>query len=95
MPREAVEFIRSRKGGGVYAAGGGCDNCTRGYRGRIAMHEILIPDDTFRRAVTRTANAAELRKAAIEQGMKPLFTRGMELAAEGVTSVEEVSRLAR
>jgi type II secretory ATPase GspE/PulE/Tfp pilus assembly ATPase PilB-like protein len=93
MPKEAVEFIRARGGARVYAPRG-CDDCRDGYRGRTAIYEILVPDDEFRRIVTASPDAAGLRGAAVASGMKTIFESGLEKAVEGVTSVEEVCRVA-
>ncbi len=92
MPKEAIEFIRSREAK-VYSPTG-CDECSGGYRGRLAIHEILIPDENFRKTLARTPDAASVRKAALDAGMRTMFETGLELAAKGITSVEEVCRVA-
>jgi len=51
-------------------------------------------DDAVRRAVTAGADKKDLRAAAIAAGMRPMLLDGLHLAAQGVTSVEEVLRVA-
>ena len=72
----------------------GCEHCLRsGYYGRTAIHEILIMDDRLRQLITDSVDLSALRQAAIEGGMKTLLTNGLEKAAQGITSVEEVLRV--
>ena len=88
-PKEAVEFIRSRDGKVFSPAG--CDECSgTGYRGRLAIHEILIPDENFRKVLARTPDTASVQAAALAAGMRTMFESGLELASRGLTSVEEV-----
>lgn len=93
LPKEAVEFIEDSKRAAFHAPGG-CDACKgTGYRGRTAIHEILIPDDRVKQAVAACADVAGIRSAALSAGMKPMLTGGLEKAAQGVTSIEEVLRV--
>jgi len=93
MPGQAVKFIRGRKGAKVYAPKG-CKECRCGYKGRIAIQEILVVDDRLRKAISASADPASLRAAAIAGGMKTMFDKGLAAAARGVTSIEEVCRVA-
>ncbi len=94
VPPAAAEFIRSRPEATFFASRG-CEECHGiGYRGRRAVHETLVPDDRLREAVASGADDAALRRAALAAGMKPMLLDGMEKAARGVTSVEEVCRVA-
>ncbi len=93
LPPEAADFIRGLKDATFYSAKG-CDTCrSTGYSGRTAVHEILLMNDAIRSAVSASAPHNELRKAALKSGMKPLLIRGIEKAAEGITSLEEVIRV--
>ena len=93
VPPAAAEFIRSHPEATFFDPKG-CEACHGiGYRGRRAIHEILVPDDGVREAVAAGADDAELRRAAIAAGMKPMLISGMEKAARGVTSVDEVCRV--
>jgi len=84
--------IESRPGDGmVFHKGLGCSACNQtGYKGRIAVHEILIFDQTFRDLVHNGASVTELRRRATEIGMVPLRSSAYELLNSGITSLEEV-----
>lgn len=76
--------------------GAGCMHCNgTGYRGRIAVHEIVAVDRSIRRMISRGAEAEEIEAYAREhQGMKSLREKGLELVREGVTTPEELLRIA-
>lgn len=76
--------------------GAGCMHCNgTGYRGRVAMHEIVAVDRSIRRMISRGAEAEEIEAYAREhQGMKSLREKGLELVREGVTTPEELLRIA-
>jgi len=93
IPPAAVEFIEKRPGA-TFCAPKGCDACKgMGYRGRTAIHEILIPDDRVRQAVAASADVATLRNAALASGMRPMLLGALERAARGLTSIQEVLRV--
>ncbi len=72
----------------------GCDACRgTGYRGRRAIHEILLPDEKVQQAVMGGSLEA-IRQAARENGMANLFEDGLRYAAAGITSLAEVARAA-
>jgi type IV pilus assembly protein PilB len=72
----------------------GCQACSRtGYRGRIAIHELLIVTEEIERAVIAGASVEELHRIATEQGTVPLRHDGLRKAALGLTSLEEVIRV--
>lgn len=71
------------------SAGGG------GYHGRSAITELLIMNDEMRSLLMRQASAAELEIAAQRNGLITLFDDGLRQALAGVTSLEEVLRVAR
>ena len=73
--------------------GKGCQRCSNtGYKGRIALYEILTMHDAVRECILQGASAAELKKTAIEQGMLTLRASALNLLKRGVTTVEEVLR---
>ncbi|CAI6040953.1 GspE/PulE family protein [Cohnella sp. JJ-181] len=85
------------KGRGLSAdklyVGKGCGNCNKtGYRGRVAIHEVLIMNDGLRRMVTENATVEELRAAAAEQGMIGLMDDGFAKVLGGITTLQEVIR---
>jgi len=94
IPPAAIEFIQKRPDAAFYAPKG-CEACKgMGYRGRTAIHEILVPDDRVREAVAASADLAGLRNAALAAGMRPMLLCGLEKAARGITSLQEVCRVA-
>jgi len=77
----------------VFYHGRGCANCRgTGYRGMIAVFEIMRVEDTLRAAIVRKASAAEIRHLARDIGYRSLRDDSIEKAREGVTTVEEVMR---
>ncbi|HEY2492041.1 MAG TPA: ATPase, T2SS/T4P/T4SS family [Paenibacillus sp.] len=73
--------------------GKGCGNCNHtGYRGRIAIHEVLIIDDAMRRVITESAPMGELREVAKSQGMIDLLSDGLSKVGQGFTTIQEVLR---
>jgi type II secretion system protein E len=74
--------------------GAGCERCGKsGYRGRTAIHEIMVMDSDLRRRVLRSESASRLKKAAISKGMETLRDDGWKKAVLGQTSIEEVLRV--
>lgn len=74
--------------------GTGCDQCRQtGYQGRQGLFELLLVSDTIQSAVTRQANAAELRTIAIQDGMRPMRLDGIQKVIDGKTTVDEVVRV--
>jgi type II secretory ATPase GspE/PulE/Tfp pilus assembly ATPase PilB-like protein/ActR/RegA family two-component response regulator len=79
----------------AWKAGRGCDACRQsGYRGRLAIHELFVVDDAIRDLVGRRAPEHELREAARRAGMRTLLEDGMRKAAAGLTTLDEVVRVA-
>ncbi|MGB3911270.1 MAG: ATPase, T2SS/T4P/T4SS family [Pseudolysinimonas sp.] len=72
----------------------GCTSCSNtGYRGRIALHEVMpVTEDIERLAVAR-ASSAEIGRLAVQQGMTTLRQDGWAKALLGLTSVEEIMRV--
>lgn len=71
----------------------GCNKCIKGYRGRIPVHEVMYIDRDIRRLIDKEATTDEIEEAAVKNGMKTLFTRAVDLAVSGITSVEEVLKI--
>jgi type IV pilus assembly protein PilB len=73
---------------------GACPRCNgRGYSGRVGVYEVLTMTESLATAVSRRASTNELRRLAIESGMKTLLGYGLELVRVGLTSLEEVERM--
>jgi len=74
--------------------GRGCDVCGgTGYKGRIALYEVMPLKEELRELVLEGASASEIKKTAIRLGMNTLRRSGLNKVKEGVTSVEEVLRV--
>ncbi|MBU1894976.1 MAG: GspE/PulE family protein [Candidatus Omnitrophica bacterium] len=77
-----------------YYKGKGCDACRyTGYKGRTAIHEVFIMDNDIQEMVLKGASSQEIRRKAIESGMRTLRQNGWIKVDEGVTTVEEVLRV--
>lgn len=74
----------------------GCPACNyTGYRGRIAIHEILMVDRHLRRMIIDRALTGELQQYAVEQqGMHTLQDSALRLVKQGITTVEELKKVA-
>lgn len=74
----------------------GCPRCNHtGYSGRIAIHEVVYVDKTLREMIATEAGMEEIKTYAIQkQGMRTLKESGVELVADGVTSMEELVKVA-
>jgi type IV pilus assembly protein PilB len=74
---------------------GGCRSCAgTGYRGRIALHEVMPVSEEIEKLTIRHASAHEVQRAAMAEGMLDLRLDGLGKAADGQTSVQEVLRVA-
>jgi type IV pilus assembly protein PilB len=74
--------------------GKGCPTCNNtGYKGRVALYEVMLIKDELKELILEGASSAEIKKAAIRLGMKTLRMSGMTKIAEGVTTIEEVLRV--
>jgi type IV pilus assembly protein PilB len=73
----------------------GCRNCANtGYRGRLAIHEVMPISPEIESLTIRRASSNEIREVALDQGMYDLRADGLAKAAGGLTSVREISRVA-
>ena len=77
----------------IYVAGDGCDNCMNGYRGRIAIHEVLLIDEDIRDAISNNIRKEELRKLVYSENVHTLLQDGLIKVAQGSTSFEEIIKL--
>ena len=79
--------------GRKFAYGKGCQTCNfTGYRGRMAITEILDVDDRIRELILAGASTSSLQDAAVEAGLVTLRENGLRAIFDGHTSVEEVLR---
>ena len=74
--------------------GSGCATCGgTGYKGRIALYEVMPFSEPVKELVLNGASSAELKRAAVREGMKTLRMSGVTKVAEGVTTIEEILRV--
>ncbi len=74
----------------------GCPHCRgTGYRGRLALTEVLMMTEPLRRLIMRKPDADTLRRAAVDGGMTTLYQDGVRKVLGGLTTIEEVLRVAR
>ena len=72
----------------------GCEECNHtGYRGRIAIAEVMPIDDSIRRLIAEHASYIQIRDAARKSGMDTLFESGLRKVESGLTSLEEILSL--
>ena len=72
----------------------GCASCSKtGYRGRIAVHEVMTVSEEIERLTVGRASSAEILRAAQEQGMITLREDGWAKVLLGLTSIEEILRV--
>ncbi|MBR1470072.1 MAG: type II/IV secretion system protein [Lachnospiraceae bacterium] len=74
----------------------GCVKCRNtGYMGRIAVHEVLVADKNVRNMIAAGATADAIGRYAVEsQGMETIKQAGLRLVEQGVTTMEELQRIA-
>ncbi len=79
-----------------FVKGKGCGHCQKtGYRGRIGIYELMIMTPKLRQLAFDAAATQEIRKVAIVEGMDTLYSDGIKKVLGGVTTLEEVYRVAK
>ena len=74
----------------------GCSNCRgTGFSGRIAVAELMAPDETIHHLILARAGHAEIEKAACAAGMRTMFDNGLQQVLSGTTSLGEILRSVR
>ncbi|WP_226036525.1 GspE/PulE family protein [Aquibacillus saliphilus] len=75
--------------------GPGCNSCKdTGYKGRMAIHELLIIDDSIRQMMMNNSTITDIKNHIKEEGMKFLMDDGLLKVKQGLTTIEEVLRVA-
>jgi type IV pilus assembly protein PilB len=84
---EEAKAIKSFKGKG-------CMACSEtGYKGRIAIYEVMLINEQIKDGVLQGASVAELREFGRANGMKTLREAGLQKIREGVTTIQEIMRV--
>ncbi|MDD5459764.1 MAG: type II secretion system ATPase GspE, partial [Phycisphaerae bacterium] len=77
-----------------FFVGSGCDKCFQtGYRGRTGIYELMLISEQIKDMVYRKATAGEVKKTALDSGMRTLRMDGARKAIEGITTIAEVMRV--
>ncbi|MBN1829262.1 MAG: type II secretion system ATPase GspE [Deltaproteobacteria bacterium] len=72
----------------------GCDACMgTGYKGRMAIFEIMLLSDAMKHLIITTSDAHQIRQEAIRQGMATLIEDGVQKVLQGNTTIEEILRV--
>ncbi len=73
---------------------GGCERCNgTGYRGRIALHELIVGSDTIKRAIKKGVPVDEIKTMAIQEGMRTLLMDGVHKVMQGLTDLSNVLKV--
>ncbi len=91
MVLKNLKLMPSDITGKKFYHGVGCDECRKtGYKGRIAIYEIMEMNDEISYLVTKNASVSEIRSAARKNGMRTLREGGLRVAYDGITTLEQV-----
>ena len=71
----------------------GCDKCVKGYKGRIAIHEVLVISQEIRDAISNGVSKEELRKLVYTGDTTTLLQDGLQKVLQNKTTIEEILRL--
>jgi len=86
IPTQEAESVVTYKGKG-------CTTCNNtGYKGRVALYEVMLVDDDVKALILEGASATEIKKKAVASGMKTLRMSGLTKLKDGVTTIEEILR---
>jgi type IV pilus assembly protein PilB len=72
---------------------GGCSQCSRGYRGRVGIFQMLMMTDEVRRLTAKESSGQEIEAAAAKAGMRSLWEDGLGKLTSGMTTVDELRRI--
>jgi len=73
----------------------GCDKCTKGYKGRVGIFEVMPVTEAMGRLIMENANAIQIRDLAKAEGLQDLRASGLAKVRMGVTSLEEINRVTK
>lgn len=89
LPPELVKYAE-------FAKGKGCTYCQRsGYRGRLGIYELMLVNTKIREMMFKATPTQTIRETAIKQGMTTLYADGIRKVLKGITTFEEVYRVAK
>ena len=89
-----IETLRLEPGQKIYH-GKGCSECSeKGYKGRIAIHEIVVMTKKMKALLEKRASEEDMRQLAVTEGTQMLQESARALVLEGITTVDELNRVA-
>ena len=89
-----IEMLHLEPGQKIYR-GKGCTDCNeKGYKGRIAIHEIVIMTKKMKSLIEKRASEEEMRQLAVTEGTQMLQDSARDLVLEGITTADELNRVA-
>lgn len=96
VPKSMRKYIeRAQIAPSQLLQGKGCEACRgSGYVGRVGIYELLIVDDKFRTEIGRDASVSNMRQAFHQSNQPSLFDDGLEKVKQGLTTIEEILRVA-
>jgi type IV pilus assembly protein PilB len=72
----------------------GCQACSNtGYKGRLAVHEVMTVTEDIERQCVARASSEDVRRTAVAQGMSTLRQDGLQKVLMGMTTIEEIGRV--
>jgi type IV pilus assembly protein PilB len=93
---ETAGITPEQAASGGFMKGRGCNHCGQsGYRGRLGVFELLMMNSRIREMAFQGAPSQDIRKEAVKGGMSTLYDDGIRKVLEGITTIEEVFRVAK
>lgn len=95
-PQQIIDRIELRDANIITYHGAGCEECRHtGYRGRTGIFELMAVDGEIRQLILNRVSSDVIRQKAVQKGMQVLRECGWQKVREGITTVEEVLRVAQ
>jgi type IV pilus assembly protein PilB len=98
IPREALiksGFKEDQLNGLKVYGAVGCDQCTKGYKGRVGIYQVMPVSEEMGRIIMEGGNSMQLEEQAKIEGVADLRESGLKKVVAGVTSLEEVDRVTK
>ena len=93
---EAAGITPEQLKGATFMKGRGCANCQKtGHRGRLGIFELMVMTNKIRELAFQGAPTQDIRRAACSQGMRVMFEDGVQKVLRGITTFDEVFRVAK
>jgi type IV pilus assembly protein PilB len=93
---ELAGITPEQAGTATFMKGAGCSHCGKsGYRGRLGIFELMTMTSKVRELSLAGASTADIRDAAVKQGMSTLYDDGILKVLQGITTLEEVFKVSK